>query len=216
MKKLMSLVGLVLLVLSVSAQVDQKAKSILENVTKTTKSYTSIQATFDYILDNKEMDIHEENKGTITMKGDKYLLKLSELGLEIYCNGNEVSSYMKDANEVTMSPIDSESGETMNPSKIFTIYENGFSYKFVEEKVLNGKANYVIDLFPENDDIEYTKIRIWIDKDRMLISKAEMAGADGNTYIINVKDMKTNVGASDDIFTFDASKHPGVDVIDLR
>ena len=82
--------------------VDQKAKSILENVTKTTQSYTSIQATFAYIMDNKEMDIHEENKGNIIMKGNKYLLKLSELGLEIYCNGKEVSSYMKDANEVTV------------------------------------------------------------------------------------------------------------------
>ncbi|PTN09381.1 outer membrane lipoprotein carrier protein LolA [Mangrovibacterium marinum] len=216
MKKLMSLVGLVLLVLSVSAQVDQKAKSILEEVTQKTQSYTSIQATFDYILDNKEMEIHEENKGTISMKGDMYLLKLTELGLEIYCNGKEVSSYMKDANEVTISPVDSESGDMMNPSKIFTIYENGFSYKFVEEKVIGGKSCYVIDLFPENDDIEYTKIRIMIDKQQMLISKAEMAGADGNTYIIDVKDMKTNAGITDDVFTFNVAKHPGVDVIDLR
>ena len=165
-------------------------------------------------MDNKEMDIHEENNGNIIMKGNKYLLKLSELGLEIYCNGKEVSSYMKDANEVTISPMDSESGEMMNPSKIFTIYEEGFSYKFVEEKALNGKANYVIDLFPENDDIEYSKIRIWIDKERMLISKAEMSGAEGNTYIIDVKDLKTNVGAADDVFNFDQAKHPGVDVID--
>ncbi len=50
----------------------------------------------------------------------------------------------------------------------------------------------------------------------MLISKAEMSGAEGNTYIIDVKDLKTNVGAADDVFNFDQAKHPGVDVIDLR
>ncbi|WP_163713979.1 LolA family protein [Mangrovibacterium lignilyticum] len=216
MKKLLSLVGLVLLVFSVSAQVDQKAKSILENVTKTTQSYSSIQANFDYIMENKEMDIHEENKGNIIMKGDKYLLKLSDLGLELYCNGTDVSTFMKDANEVTVSPIDAETGDMMNPSKLFTIYEEGFSYKFVEEKVVGGKSLYIIDLFPETDDIEYTKIRIQIDKQSMLISKAEMFGQEGNVYIVDVNDLKTDVDAPDSIFDFDKAKHPGVDVVDLR
>ncbi|WP_372773850.1 outer membrane lipoprotein carrier protein LolA [Mangrovibacterium sp.] len=216
MKKLLSFVGLLLMVLTVSAQIDQKAKSILENVSQKTRSYATIQANFDYIMDNKQMDIHEENKGNIIMKGDKYLLKLSDLGLEIYCNGSEVSTYMKDANEVTISPLDDETGEMMNPSKIFTIYEDGFSYRFVEEKVIEGKNSYLIDLFPENDDIEYSKIRILIDKEKLLIRKAEMYAQEGNVYIIRVNDFKTDVQAPDAMFSFDKAKHPGVDVIDLR
>jgi len=216
MKKLIALMGLALIVFSVSAQVDQKAKSILENVTKTTQSYSTIQANFDYIMDNSEMDIHENNKGNIVMKGNKYLLKLADLGLEVYCNGAEVATYMKDANEVTISPMDAESGEMMNPSKLFTIYEDGFSYKFVEEKVIEGKNSYIIDLFPETSDIEYSKIRIQIDKERMLISKAEMFGQEGNNYIVKVNDLKTNVDAPDALFNFEKAKHPGVEVVDLR
>ncbi len=198
------------------AQQDQKAKSILENVTKTTQSYITIQASFDYVMENKEEGIHEENKGNILMKGDKYQLKLPILGLEVFCDGNSVWTYMKDANEVSVSELDEESGEMMNPSKLFTIYENGFSYKFVEEKTVEGVGVYIIDLFPETDAIEYSKIRIQVDKQKMLIKKAEMIGKEGNNYIVKVNDLKTNVTADEKSFVFDSAKYPGVEVIDLR
>lgn len=216
MRKLLSLVGIVLMVLSASAQQDQKAKSILENVTKTTQSYSTIQATFDYVMDNKEMGIHETNKGDIVMKGNKYKLKLAELGMEVFCNGSQVWTYMKDANEVNVNAMDGESGEMMNPSKLFTIYEHGFNYKFVEEKVIDGKASYIIDLFPQTKEIEYSKIRLQIDKEKSVIRKAEMIGKDGNTYTIKINDFKTNLPAADALFSFDKTKYPGVHVVDLR
>jgi len=123
---------------------------------------------------------------------------------------------MKDANEVTINGLDEDSGEMMNPSKLFTIYENGFSYKFVSESTINGTAIYLIDLYPENDEIEYSKIRVQVDKNKMLIKKAEMIGKEGNNYIVLVNNLQTNVPANDNMFVFDAAKHPGVDVIDLR
>ena len=200
----------------VFGQQDQKAKPILENVSKTTQSYKTIQATFDYVMDNKDEGIHENNKGDIIMKGEKYRLKLPELGLEVYSDGENVWTYMKDANEVSIASADDESTEMMNPSRLFTIYEHGFNYRFVEEKTIDGLPVYVIDLFPENDSIEYSKIRIQVDKQRMLIKKAEMTGKEGNNYIINVNDLKTNVPADDKLFIFDAGKHPGVETVDLR
>ena len=216
MRKLFLLAILAFSGMMAVAQQDQKAKSILENVTKTTQSYTSIQASFDYVMENKDEGIHEENKGKVLMKGDKYRLELDQLGLEIYCNGSQVWTYMKDANEVTINGLDEDSGEMMNPSKLFTIYENGFSYKFVSESTINGTAIYLIDLYPENDEIEYSKIRVQVDKNKMLIKKAEMIGKEGNNYIVLVNNLQTNVPANDNMFVFDAAKHPGVDVIDLR
>ena len=200
----------------VFAQQDQKAKSILENVTKTTQSYTSIQATFDYVMENEEVDIHEEYKGSITMKGEKYNLKLPQLGLDIYSDGSNVWTYMVDAGEVTVSSIDEDSEELMNPSTIFTIYEEGFDFKYIEETMIDGKSIYVIDLFPTTDEIEYERIRIQIDKQKMLIKKAEMFSEEGNCYIINVIDFETNVDVDDSSFIFDVANNANVDVIDLR
>ncbi len=198
------------------AQQDQKAKSILENVTKTTRSFQSIQASFDYVMDNKQGGIHEVNKGDIIMKGDKYQLKLAQLGMEVYCDGKTVWSYMKDANEVSITSIEDESSEVMNPSKLFTIYEQGFNYKFIGESAAAGKQVYVIDLFPQAGDKDISRIRVQIDKQQMLIQSAEMFGKEGNNYTVRVNNMKTNVPAADGLFTFDAAKHPGVEIVDLR
>jgi len=216
MKKILLMTILAFTGCLVFGQQDQKAKTILDNVSKITQSYKTIQATFDYVMDNKDEGIHENNKGDLIMKGEKYRLKLSDLGLEVYSDGKNVWTYMKDANEVSITPADDESTETMNPSRLFTIYEHGFNYRFIEEKTVDGLPVYVIDLFPGNDSIEYSKIRILVDKQRMLIKKAEMTGKEGNNYIINVKDLKTDVPADDNLFIFDAGKHPGVETVDLR
>jgi len=149
MKKLFLVALLACSGVLVFAQQDQKAKSILENVTKTTQSFQSIQATFDYIMDNKKEGIHEENKGEIIMKGEKYQLKLPQLGLEMYCDGKTVWSYMEDANEVSITSMKDESAEMMNPSKLFTIYEEGFNYRFIQEATAGAKPVYVIDLIPQ-------------------------------------------------------------------
>ncbi|MGV8090311.1 MAG: outer membrane lipoprotein carrier protein LolA [Mangrovibacterium sp.] len=216
MKKLLIAFLLVLSGTFVFAQQDQKAKSILENVTKTTQSFQSIQATFDYIMDNKKEGIHEVNKGEIIMKGEKYQLKLPQLGLEVYCDGKNVWSYMKDANEVSINSMEDETAEMMNPSKLFTIYEKGFNYQFVQETTVGGKQVYVIDLFPQTKETEYSKIRVQIDKQQMLIKSAEMIGKEGNNYTIRIDNLKTNVPADDRTFVFDAAKHPGVEEVDLR
>ncbi len=216
MKKLLLTSFLMASGIFVGAQQDQKAKSILENVTRTTQSFQSIQATFDYIMDNKGEGIHEENRGEIIMKGEKYQLKLPRLGMEVYCDGKNVWSYMKDANEVSITSIEDESAEMMNPSRLFTIYEEGFNYRFVEETSAGGKPIYVIDLFPQTGEMEYSKIRVQIDKQQMLIKSAEMVGKEGNNYTVRVNNLKTNVPADDSLFIFNASKYPGVETVDLR
>ncbi len=218
MRKLLFAVIFVFSGILTFAQQDQKAKSILENVTKTTQSFKTIRADFNYVMDNKSESIHEENKGEIIMSGDKYQLKMPQLGLEVYNNGKNVWTYMKDANEVSIASASDGSQEMMNPSKLFTIYQHGFTYKFVEESMLDGQPAYVIDLFPEssNETIEYSKIRIYVDKQKMLIKKAEMTGKEGNNYIIRINDMKTDVPVDDKLFVFDAGKYPGVETVDLR
>ncbi len=216
MKRVLMFALFAFLVTNVFAQQDQKAKSILENVTKTTQSYTSIQATFDYVMENEEVDIYEEYKGSVIMKGEKYNLKLPQLGVDIYSDGSNVWTYMEDAEEVTVSSIEEDSGELMNPSMIFTIYEEGFDFKYIEETTIDGEPIYVIDLFPTTDDIEYERIRIQIDKQKLLIKKAEMYSGEGNCYIINVTDFITNVNVDDSRFIFDVANNANIDVIDLR
>ena len=217
MKKITLLFVCLLAGTVVFAQKDPKAESILEKVSQTTQSFQTIQSDFSYKMDNQSADIHEDNKGTIILKKDKYKLGISTLGLEIFCDGKTVWTYMKDAEEVNIAGNDDDASQMTNPSKIFTLYKHGFDYKYVGDSVQNGTPVFKIDLIPNSSSsIDYKHILVSIDKNKHLIKKAVMYGKDGNIYTIEVTNLKTNVDAPDSLFVFDPATHPGVHQNDLR
>jgi len=201
----------------VNAQDDAKAKQILDEVSAKTKTFKSISADFVFSMVNKEMDINEQNAGTIELKGQKYKVALPGTGYEIYSDGNNIWTYMKDGNQVTVTNVEEDGNELMdNPASIFSIYERGFKSKFISEKQEDGKTLDQIELYPDSDEYQVTKIEVWINKSSLMLDKATLYSTDGNLYGIVVKKMNTNVDFPDSDFVFDANKHPDVEVIDLR
>ena len=198
------------------AQEDSKSKNILDEVTEKAKSFKTISADFTFSMVNKEMDIDEKNEGTIKLKGKKYVVTLPETGIVVYSDGETVWNYMEQGNQVTVSTIENGGNELMDPSSLFSIYEKGFQSKFITEKSVGGNTVYVIDLFPEEDIYDVSKITIEINKSTMMIKSALLMGTDENIYGIIVKDMKTNIDMLDSDFIFQESKYPDVEVIDLR
>jgi outer membrane lipoprotein-sorting protein len=198
------------------AQQDAKAKTILDEVSAKTRSFKSISADFSFSMENKAMSINEKNEGTIKLKGQKYFVDLPGAGIKVYSDGKTNWNYMKQGNQVTISTIDKESNELMDPTALFTIYEKGFSSKFIAEKNVGGKLVYQIELFPDKKDYDVSKISIDINKSTMMIESAQLHGTDGNMYGIVVKKMETNKDFPDVEFAFDAKKFPDVEIIDLR
>lgn len=217
MGKIKLMVCLLFSVFTVFAQQnDEKAKSILAKVTENTKSFKTIKCSFSYVMENKSADIHEVNNGSMILKGDKYYLKIPDMGLEVYRNEKTVWNYMSDANEVTINNTE-DSSDAIDPSTIFSFYNEGFIYHFIGEKNNDGKSLYIIDLTPEEgSDKAFTEIRLFIDKNKMLVKEAILKNEDGNNYTITISDMKTNVIVNESDFVFDINKHPGAEVVDLR
>lgn len=191
-----------------------KAREILDKVSARTKSYTTIKADFSFTLENLQAQITDTHNGAILIKGDKY--KVNLMGVDTYFNGNTMWMYMREANEVNISGPDMMEDDSLNPATIFSIYEEGFKYMHAGETTLNGKRVDIIDLFPEKRNQPYTRIKLFIYKDNLQFARIMQIGRDGNNYIIDVKKMETNVPADDSLFRFDASKHPGVEIVDLR
>lgn len=216
MKRIVLIAALVAFTLSGWAQGDAKAKEILNEVSAKTKEISAMSASFVFSMLNEEMDIDETNEGTIEIKGQKYKVQLPDLGVEVISDGTTIWNYMEDGNQVTISNIDDESSELMDPSSLFSIYERGFRSEFVDEKNENGKTLYHINLFPDSDEFDVTKIEVAIDKAAMMIHSATLYSTDGNLYGILVKQMDTKSDFSDAEFVFDASKHEDVEVIDFR
>jgi len=192
----------------------KKAKEILDKVSAKTKSYNTISADFTFSMENLQEEISETNEGKILIKGDKY--KVTLMGVDTYFDGKTIYTFLKEAEEVNITEPDPEDEETLNPATIFTIYDKGFKYRYVGEGTENGKTFYEIDLYPENRDKPYSRIKLRVLKDELTLYSLRQVGKDGNNYTVVVNSMKTNIPLDDSDFVFDPAKYPDVDVIDMR
>jgi len=214
MKYILSITLLSLFYISSFAQNTEKAKEILDKVSAKTKSYSTISADFTFSMENLQEEISETNEGKIIIKGDKY--KVSLMGVNTYFDGSAIYTHLIEAEEVNITEPDPEDEETLNPATIFTIYEKGFKYKYVGDGSENGKEFYEIDLYPENRDKPYSRIKLRILKDDLTLYTLRQVGKDGNIYTVVVESMKTDLPFDDNTFIFDSNANPDVDVIDMR
>lgn len=202
--------------LNTQAQDDAKAKSILDELSKKTKAYTTIKTTFSYIMEGKDSKNIEKQEGSLWLKNNKYKLEIA--GQEIYCDGKSISTFLKDANELQINEMpDANSQDAISPTNIFTIYEKGFKYKFENEKTENGKTIQYINLYPVNSKAKnYHTVKLSIDKAAKQITSLKIFGKDGNIFTYVVKSFTPNSDINDALFLFDKSKHPKVEINDLR
>ena len=214
MKKIICLILLATFIGNLSAQQDNKAKEILDQVSQKNKSYHTIKALFTYSLDNAQEQIHETNKGQILLKGDKYSLQL--MGVKTYFDGMIQYSFLEEAQEVTIRETDPEEEGSLNPATIFTLYETGFKYKYIKEQIVKGKKIHSIDLFPTDLDRSFSRIRLMIDQENMQILSLKSVGKDGNNITITVNKFTPNIPVKDSDFVFDTKANPDVEVNDLR
>jgi outer membrane lipoprotein-sorting protein len=203
-----------LAIATLQAQDDKKAKDILDKLSAKTKAYSTITSEFTYSLVNKEKKINSTQSWKIKIKGDRYRLDMGEQ--IIYFDGKTMWKFLKSDNEVEIS-TPSANDEALNPKNIFTMWEKGYKYKYVNEENVSGKIAHVIDLFPSNPkEKDFTSIRLYIDKAAMQVLKSEVKGKNGNVYTYDIKKFTPNQVIEDVAFTFNMKEHPGVEVNDIR
>lgn len=213
MKKVFCFLLIVIMYFNLPAQ-DHKAKTVLDKVSAKNKEFKSIKAEFTFSMDNKEEDIHDESEGSIILMGDKYRLKI--MGADNYFDGKTLYTHMIDAEEVNITEPEEDEEGGLDPSKIFTIYENGFTYEYVKEDTQNNISYHIIDLFPKDTEKEYTHIRLRINKVKNQIESLESIGKDGNNINIKLKNLKPNLTFSAADFIFDPKLHSEVEINDMR
>src|SRR4051812_10507535 len=123
---------------------DPKAKAILDDLSKVTKTYKTITADFTLKIFNKDKKQLENQPCKVQVKGQKFRLVIP--GNVIVCDGKTIWNHNKDAGEVTIKNFDPNNEDQMNPAKIFTIYETGFKYKYDKEEKVGAATCHVIDL----------------------------------------------------------------------
>ncbi len=188
---------------------DSKAGAIIDAMQKKYKSMKTFGANFTYGTDGSAQTL----QGNITVKGTKYRLKTG--GQEIYNNGKEVSTYIKETNEVNISDYEPSESD-LNPAKVYTFDKKGFRYVFVQEVKEGGESYEVIEMSPEKKGTQVSRVKIKLNKKDKSVKSWVITDKNGKRQTFKVNKFMPNVSVDDTYFVFDKAKFPGVEVNDLR
>lgn len=204
--KLFSLVFILTTFLTASAQTEPAAEAMVQDVLKKVKSYDNIQIKFNYILENTTEDIKQETRGSLKLKGEKYLLNL--MGTTQLFDGEKIYSIIPEDEEITISDYSPEDDKQLTPSKMLSFFEDGYMYQMDEVENLDGRKIQYVKLIANDENAQMQEALIGIDQMTKhlynLIQKQ-----DNDTRIeIRITEFKPNKPLSDNMFSFDESRYP--------
>ena len=214
-KKLIALVPLSLLLLSFNqTDIDKKAKAILNNVSKTYKSYKTLKVDFSISSENKiENSKTTTEKGVAWLKGDKFKIKFNDQ--TIYCNGNTMWTHFEESKEVHIEKYNPSQSE-INVAEIFTMYQKGFLYKYDGQTSLNKQTYEKIKLTPEDKKKPYFQVELFIETGKHEIHQVDISFKNGIKQFIKLSNQLPNENFSNKMFEFSTAENPGITVVDLR
>lgn len=186
---------------------DPAAKKLLDQLSEKTKSYNNLYIDFNLSFDNEEENIHQVNEGSLIAFGEKYVLKI--LGRKLISDGETNWTILEEDEEVQISEVSDD--EEVNLTRMLTIYEEGFDYQ-MGDKIAQTQT---IKLYPQDADSGVHQILLTIDLDKMqIISLIEM-GKNGTNTSYTIKNFRSNFELETD-FSFDETKYPEFEIVDLR
>ncbi|MDB5193105.1 MAG: outer rane lipoprotein carrier protein LolA [Segetibacter sp.] len=199
-KKLYILIAVVALFISSAyAQKDPNAKKVLDQVSSKLKTFKGINANFTYVSKSRAGKVNNNVNGNIAIKGQKYYIKQG--ATEIFSDGRKSWNY-NGANEVTVTALDDD--KAMTPQKLLTnFYDNDFTYKLVS----SAGAFHEIEMLPTDKRKNFQKVNIFIDKAKMMVTKARILDKSSNTIEFNLSNINTNANIPESAFVFNKAKY---------
>ena len=125
-------------------QNDIKAEKLLNKISEKIDNAKSYQIEFTYTLENKLEGISQDALGNVTIQGDNYLLNF--MGITQICDSKNIYTIIDENEEVIISSVEDEGGQTIKPSQLLKFYRKG--YLLIWDKL---EINY-------NDRIQFIKL----------------------------------------------------------
>ncbi len=211
MKKLLILIAM-LAVGVVMAQSDKEAEKLLEDVINHTSSYKNFKADLSYTMVNIEMGIDEKKSGVIFVQGDSYRIEME--GQVIISDGKTIWTYLEDSEEVMISDVD-EGDESISPTQILTKYNDSYKAKFGQDKKYKNSHLKEICLKPI-DRKNFEKMSVLVNASKLSLESFSVYDVNGNVFTYHIINLQSDIDLPVGTFTFDTSKYPDVEVIDMR
>ena len=188
-------------------RLDENATEVLKKAAARFDKNVSFTVTMT-VLDGKKQQKARQSAEVRYSKG-KYRLVLPDQ--ELISDGTTVWHWNKQANEVTVSAMSDDDIDLLNPGRLLANYSKSFKAKYIRT---DDDGTVIVDLQPRSTR-SYHKIRLFLNEDDGLLRRMEVHKYDSGRENYDITDFKRASNAASQ-FTFDAAKHPEVEVIDMR
>jgi len=205
MKRVTLFLTITFLSISAFSQNSNEAKTLLNEVAVKVEAYKNIYIEFNHRFDNFDADIHQETRGSVTLKNDLY--RLNYMGTEQIYDGKKTYLIIHEDEEIIIQNPSKDSDETLTPSKMFSFYKNGYTYKMDELKIVKGVKIQYVKLTPIDSNSEILNILIGVDIKTKHIYDVIETGENGTITTLQVRTFKTNQAISEKLFIFDIAKY---------
>ena len=191
---------------------DLKCEKILQEVSDNIQKNKASK--FNFKLEIKSEDINEVQNGYALIENEKFYYKTEER--EVICDGVNVWTYLPEDNECYIDLLE-DLDNTLNPSEIFTLWKEGFKFKYMNKTIVNNQTIHKIKMFPtEPDKNTYHTVLVNVNESLKLITEASVKTKDGVTIKTSISKLTSNPKINTNQFSWDADSHPNSDEIDNR
>lgn len=192
-------------VFAMNAQNSAKAKKLLSEVSSKVKAYDNMVIDFKYSLENKAESVSQETRGDVSINGDKYVLNL--MGTTQLFDGKKIYTIIPEDQEINISNYVEEDDNNITPSKMFSFYEEGYTYKWDISQDVKGRQIQYIKLTPIDTNADVKNILLGIDSQTKHIYNLIQTQDNGTKITITVKSFKTNQPLAKSLFSFNEARY---------
>ena len=162
----------------------------------------------DFTFDIKNGEVSDSQKGALKIKGNKYTYSI--FGATKISDGIKIATVLKEDQEVTIGKVDFNDPDEFSPQEMFTIYETGYKYRYMSQKLVNGETLELIDLYPEAGNKQpYRRVTLYINNDTKEIKKIELFHkTSGKVFSVTVTKSAYDLDIKDSEFICECTRWP--------
>ena len=201
------LFGFVIILTTNILNAQNSADAIVRSFIDQLKSHKNLEMVFDYQYSPDGKNFGDSEKGHAWLQGEAYKIELADQ--QTLSDGTTIWSYLIDDEEVMVS--NATDGVDNTPLKLLTSLDENYAATLTG---IDAEGTATVEL--ANPKGQYKRITLKINTKKNEIKSADIYMDDGSKVVVAVEEMKFDQKLDDAFFTFDAKKHPKVDIIDMR
>lgn len=189
-----------------------KAEALLDKAVSAIKADAGVQMGFTIIMNDASGEEIFDDKGTLKMDGEKYVLLTD--AMKLWCDGTTQWSYLAQNNEIYISEPNADDARAFSPVHLMELYKHGFKCA-IDSKLSTAKENAVtMTEIARGNDIK--RVTVLLDKQNSLPVRLVVSYENGSTANITVDSYKSKCRFTNKEFRCREKSFPGAEVVDMR